>query len=126
GGGDLKDLPQRRAIAKILNSKQTLLQKEYIENMCKNLDNQKGFCDEFLNISFWTKVSSGQKSTIYAEDICQKVMKTKSLSRPQYLECLTKIRKQKDLCLYPAGFNSGLRPLPDCDQLSMALNHGAL
>jgi hypothetical protein len=126
GGGDPKDLEQRKAVARILDSKQTLVQKEYIENLCTHLDDEDLFCEEFLNVSFWTKVAGGYEDKVYAEDICRKVISTASVSNPQYMACLARLKKEKDLCLYPGGRNSGLRPQPDCDQISTALNYSSL
>ncbi len=126
GGGNPNDLQQRQAVAKILESKQSLLQKDYIENICKHLDDEDLFCEEFLNVSFWTKVSGGQKDKIYAEDICRQILSKRELSDPQYSACLSRLKKEPDLCLYPTNKNSGLRPQPDCDQLSLALNHSSL
>lgn len=126
GGGDPNDLPQRRSVARILEEKQSLVQKDYIENICQHLDDEDIFCEEFLNVSFWTKVAGGYEDKIYADDICKKVIGQNKLSAPQYNACLARIKKEKDLCLYPAGINSGLRPQPDCDQLSTALNFSSL
>lgn len=126
GLGDLKDLPQRRAVAKILEGKQTLVQKDYIANLCKHLDNEDLFCEEFLNVSFWTKIAAGYEESIYAQDICRKTIGNSNLSKVQYQTCLGRLKKEKDLCLYPAGRNTGLRPQPDCDQLSTALNFSSL
>lgn len=122
GAGDPKDLDQRKAVARILEGKLSLIQKDYLNNLCHHLDDEKGFCEEFLNVSFWSRVAGGYKSKIYAEDICRSIYKTPDLSNPQMMECLARLKKEKDLCLYPTGRNSGLRPLPDCDQLSTALN----
>lgn len=126
GLGDPKDLPQRRAVAKILDDKQTLVQKDYIENVCKYLDNEELFCDEFLNVSFWTKIAGGYEDKIYAEDICRQLTNASTLTNANYSACLGRLKKENDLCLYPAGKNSGLRPQPDCDQLSTALNFSSL
>lgn len=126
GLGDIKDLPQRRAMAKIIESKLTLIQKDYIENLCKNLDNENAFCGEFLNVSFWNKIAGGYEPTSYIEDICNPILKSNKPSRAQYLSCLTRIKKENDLCLYPKGGNSGIRPQPNCDQISTALNHSSL
>lgn len=127
GQGDPKDLTQRRAVAKILEDKQTLVQKDYIENVCKHLDDEELFCDEFLNVSFWTKVAGGYESKTYAEDICRFVTgATTAVSPTQYNVCLARLKKENDLCLYPAGRNSGIRPQPECDQLSTALNFSSL
>ena len=126
GGGDPKDLEQRRAVAKIITDKMSLVQEDYIENLCKHLDDEDLFCEEFLNVSFWTKIAGGYESKTYAEDICAIVMNAPTLSPQQYAIFLARLKKEKDLCLYPANRNPGLRPQPDCDQLSTALNHSAL
>lgn len=121
-GGDPKDLQQRKSVAKILEDKQTVVQREYLENLCDHLDDEELFCEQFLNVSFWTKVAANYQSKMYAEDICRKVINSKSLSDQQYNICLARLRKEKDLCLYPDPRHSGLRPQPDCDQISQALN----
>lgn len=127
GGGDSKDLVSRRAVAKILDSKMSLVQEDYIENLCTNLDSEDLFCEEFLNVSFWTKIAGGYEDKTYAQNICQGLFNTRaSLSNPQYLECLARLKKEKDLCLYPGGPGSGIRPQPDCDQISTALNFSSL
>ena len=122
GQGDPKDLEQRKTMARILDEKMSLVQKEYVENLCQNLDNEDLFCEEFLNVSFWTKIAAGFESKIYAEDICSSILNTQTLSSSQFSICLGRMKKEKDLCLYPGQMNSGLRPQPDCDQLSTALN----
>ncbi len=126
GGGDTKDLQNRRAVAKILEDKMSLVQRDYIENLCGNLDNEAAFCEEFLNVSFWTKIAAGYQSKRFVEDVCIRVIGSGTLSDAQYNQCLARLKKEKDLCLYPAGTNTGLRPQPDCDQLSTALNISSL
>ncbi len=116
-GGDPKDLKQRKTVAKILEDKLSVPQREYIENICKHLDDETLFCDEFLNISFWTKIANGQEDKLYAEDICGQ--NSGSLN----YTCLARLKKEQDLCLYPTGRNVGLRPQPNCDQISTALNY---
>lgn len=117
GGGDPKDLPQRKTVSKILEEKLTLPQRDYIENICKHLDDENLFCEEFLNISFWTKIANELEDKIYAQDICEQ--NSGSFNNT----CLAKLKKEQDLCLYPNNKNNGLRPQPNCDQLSLALNH---
>lgn len=123
GGGDPKDLPQRRAVARILEEKITPMQRDYIQNLCTHLDDEDLFCEEFLNVSFWSKITAGYEDRIYAEDICKGLLKSPAVSDAQYSLCLTRLKKERDACLYPAGTNSGLRPQLDCDLLSTALNH---
>lgn len=126
GSGDAKDLVQRKAVAAILEKKLDVSQRDYLQNLCQNLDNEDLFCEEFLNVSFWSKVANGTQPRIYAEDICSKVMGTTTLSDIQMKQCVAKIRKENDLCLYPGGRNQGLIPAPQCDTLATALNFSSL
>lgn len=120
--GDPKDLQQRKAVSKILEGKLNLSQRDYLENLCENLDHEELFCEEFLNVSFWSKVANGFENKIYAEDICTKVMGTSTLSDIQLKQCIARLRKENDLCLYPGGRSQGLQPAPQCDTLGTALN----
>ncbi len=126
GSGDLKDLPQRRTVANVLEKKFSPLQKDYISNLCTNLDDKEHFCEDFLNVSFWNKVASGSASRIYAEDICANLTGTAIVSDNQVKLCASRIKKENDLCLYPAGRSQGLLPQPECDALSLALNNSSL
>jgi hypothetical protein len=126
-GGDPKDLPQRQAITKILEKKLSTSQRDFLENICDNFDHENLFCEEFLNVSFWSKIANGSVDPIFAEDICQQVFNSKvKLSEQQMKQCLSKLRKENDLCLYPAGRGQGLQPAPQCDHLSTALNFSSL
>lgn len=124
--GDPKDLPQRQAITRILEQKLNITQRDYLENLCQNLDNEDLFCEEFLNVSFWSKVSSGVEDKIFGEDICRAVMNTATLSDIQLKTCLARLKKESDLCLYPGGRGQGLLPAPQCDTLATALNYSSL
>lgn len=125
-GGDPKDLPQRQAISRILEQKLSLSQRDYLENLCQNFDNEDLFCQDFLSVSFWSKVASGVENKIFAKDICATVMNTQNPSDVQFKTCVARLRKENDLCLYPGGRNQGLLPAPQCDTLAMALNYSSL
>jgi hypothetical protein len=124
--GDPKDLPQRQAVARILEKKLNPSQRDYLENICQNLDNEDLFCEEFLNVSFWAKVAGGYENKIYAEDICLQVMGLPKLNEAQLKNCVNRLKKENDLCLYPSGINQGLLPAPQCDTLATALNYSTL
>ncbi len=126
GQGEVKDLQQRQAVAKILDQKLGIANKDYLENLCENFDHEELFCEEFLNVSFWSKVASGFENRIYAEDICAKAMNSTNLSDIQLKQCLARMRKENDLCLYPGGRNQGLTPAPQCDTLATALNFSSM
>lgn len=121
GGGDLKGLESRKAIAGILEEKLSMVQKDYLENLCQHLDDEEKFCEEFFNVSYWTKVAGGYESQFSVEDICRKAFGTEGLTQPQIVACMNRLKKEQDLCHYPKGI-SGLRPQPDCDLLSTAQN----
>ncbi len=126
GLGDPSDLAQRTAISKILEKKLSPPQQDYLETLCESLDHEENFCQDFLNVSFWTKVAIGSENKIYAEDICSQVMGTNNLTPDQLKQCLSKMRKENDLCLYPAGRSQGLTPMPQCDTLATALNYSSM
>jgi hypothetical protein len=121
GGGDPIDLQSRKTIAGILEGKLSLAQKDYLGNLCKHLDDEEKFCDEFLNVSFWTKVASGYEDKFYVQDICRKALGSNVLTDAQITTCMGRLKNEQDLCHFPDG-SSGIRPQPDCDQLSTALN----
>lgn len=120
--GDATDLAQRKAVAKVLEQKISPTNREYLANICSHLDEEKLFCQDFLYVSFWNKVANGQASRIYADEICKRALKTQTLSEPQLRECLARIKKESDICLYPAK-TTGLVPQMECDLLSTALNY---
>lgn len=126
GVGNPKDLQQRQAIGKILDQKLSMIQKDYLENLCPNLDAEELFCEDFLNVSFWNKVAGGFEDKIFAQDICAGVVGITKPNDPQFKQCLARLKKENDLCLYPSGRNSSLTPAPQCDTLSTALNFSSL
>ena len=124
--GDPKNLIQRQAISAILEKKLDIAQRDYLKNLCENLANEDIFCEEFLNVSFWSKVANGSENKIFAEDICHQVTGTSSVNNMQLKQCVSKIRKNNDFCLYPSGRSQGLLPAPQCDTLATALNYSSL
>lgn len=121
-GGDPSDLPQRKSVSRVLEQKIPAVNREYLANICNHLDNEKLFCQDFLFVSFWNKVASNQASKIYAEGICKKALKSGTLTDMQMRECLSRIKKESDICLYPAN-PTALVPQMECDLLSTALNY---
>lgn len=126
GLGDPADLTQRRTMARVLDSKISLVQKEYLENLCNHLDDEALFCEEFLNVSFWSKIAAGLEDRIYAKSICAESLGVPEPTDAQLKLCLAKMKKETDLCLYQNSKSRGLSPQPDCDTLSVALNYSSL
>ena len=125
-GGEPKDLQQRKTVAKILEQKLSIVQKDYLENLCSHLDDEKIFCEEFLNVSFWNKVAAGYEDKVYAEGICEKITGTNQVNDNQLKSCLVRMKKESDLCLYQRGDKSALAPQMECEALSLALNFSGL
>lgn len=117
GEGDPKTLPERTQLSRVIASKLDPIQKDFLKNLCSNLDNEKIFCEEFLNVSFWNRIAEGRADKIYADGICKGT---------PLKACLARVKKEPDLCLYPRGDSTGLSPQLECDQLSLALNHSIL
>jgi hypothetical protein len=122
--GEQSDLAQRKALARVLEKKINPTNREYLANICSHLDEEKLFCQDFLYVSFWNKIANGQTNRIYAEEICRKALKTQTLSEPQLRECLARMKKESDICLYPAN-PTALVPQMECDLLSTALNYSS-
>ena len=126
GLGDAADLEQRKAISKVIDQKLTVIQKDYLQNICTHLDDEELFCQDFLNVSFWSKISGGMEDKIYAKGICGFVMGAAEPSDAQMRQCLARLNKETDLCLYPTQKNRGLSPQMDCEATSLALNYSTL
>ncbi len=126
GLGDPNDLTQRRAVARVLEQKITHSQKDYLSNLCNHLDDEVPFCEEFLNVSFWNKVAAGLEDKIYAHSICAETLGIQNPNDAQLNQCLARMKKESDLCLFQNSKNRGLSPQIDCDALSVALNYSSL
>lgn len=124
--GSPKDLKQRKALSKVLAKKLGPTRKDYLQSLCENLEDEALFCQDFLNVSFWSKVASGAESRIYAEDICKNMYGVAYISDAQLAQCIARIKKENDHCLYPGGRSQGLTPAPQCDTLATALNYSSL
>jgi hypothetical protein len=125
GQGNPQDLAQRQAVARVVAQKLNPTQRDYLENLCQHLDDEQLFCDEFLNVSFWGKVANNFADKIFAEDICRRAERTAQLTDPQLKQCLVRMKRENDLCLYGQD-GDGLAPRMECDRLSLALNHSSL
>lgn len=123
---DLKEATARASLAKILNQKLSLGQKDYLQHLCHHLDDEELFCEEFLSVSFWSKVLSGTKSDIYLRPYCQGMPMTGPISLASIKTCINDLKKNPERCLYPVNGQAGLTPQMDCEQLSQALNYSSL
>jgi len=126
GNSGASDFKQKQSLAKVIYSKLTPAKKDYLENLCQNLDNEKAFCDKFLNVSFWNKISGQGKEEFYIKELCKNIQKTQQPTENEYRICLNRIINEPDLCLFNYGNFHHLTPSLDCESLSIALNHSRL
>lgn len=128
-GGDFKQkkLSQNKfSIAKILKSKMTDGQQEFLRNFCTNADSPKLFCEEFFTTNFFAKIVEGSKPDIYIKDICGQALGKENWSPLVLRECVQYLRKNQEACFWGSYDKSGLSPRPRCDHLSTALNFSSL
>jgi hypothetical protein len=112
---NIKDTKQRDSIKKILNEKISSYQKDFIHNLCDNLDDEINYCEKFLNVSFWSKIANQQKEKVYLQDICKNIQKKNALSDTDYQVCINRIKSEPDLCLYSKNRFHHLMPSLDCE-----------
>lgn len=121
-----KEQDTRVAIARILKTKLSDNQRDFVQNFCSHANNSKLFCDEFFSTNFFSKVLDGTKPDIYVKDICQTSLGKTAWSPAVLKECVRKLKDEQDACFYGAFETTGLSPRPRCDHLSLALNYSAL
>lgn len=123
---DLKAAAARSAMATILEKKLSLSQKDYLSHLCNHLDDEELFCDEFLSVSFWSKVLAGTKSDLYLRSLCPTMAQTGAVSVASIKSCIGELKRNPEKCLFPATGQAGLVPQMDCEQLSKALNYSSI
>ncbi len=123
---DLKEAAARSSLAKILEKKLNVSQKDYLSLLCNHLDDEELFCDEFLSVSFWSKVLNGTKSDLYLRPLCADMPDNGAISVASIKTCINQIKRNPEKCMFPNSPQAGLVPQMDCEQLSKALNYSSL
>lgn len=123
---DLKEAAARSALAKILDKKMSVPQKDYLSHLCGHLDDEELFCDEFLSVSFWSKVLSGTKADTYIRPLCSNMPTSGPVSVASIKTCINELKRNPEKCFFPQAGSTGLVPQMDCEQLSKALNYSSL
>lgn len=123
---DKRVVENKISIAKILKTKMSDSQQEFLRNFCTNADSQKLFCEEFFTTNFFAKVVEGTKSDLYIKDICSQALNKSNWSPVVIRECAQVLRKNQEACFWGSYEKSGLSPRPRCDHLSTALNFSSL
>ena len=98
----------------------------YLENLCLNIEDEKTFCNNFFNKSFWSRVIDGEKPLTYMTSICQELLDRKDLNLNNYKACARQLNKDPGLCRWNGNHYPALMPKPSCNEIEMALNHSHL
>jgi hypothetical protein len=128
-GDNLKpDEIQLKKMSENYLKKIPLVQRNYIGNLCDNLNNPNGFCINYLKFDVWNKVINGEKPAFNLNYKCSEFLKIKE--QPTLKEqqvCADKFLANPKICEtnrnfdYPAFF-----PLQNCDNNSAALMNSKL
>ncbi len=117
---------KRLQVAIELNKKLNPSAIEHINHICTHLDNPEKLCHSFFNNTFWSKVIKKERPSIYMEGLCQHIL-GKEISNEKQLEaCQKQMEKNVELCHYGLINFPSLKPAPNCDEISKALNFSRL
>jgi hypothetical protein len=102
----------------------TLYQKNYLENLCKNLTSAEKFCSFFKADDAWSKVISGENPKYKMSYKCQNYLNLKiPLNEKMLLKCAKTFRDKSDVCITKGNKDHpSIFPLQTCDDLSKTLN----
>lgn len=114
--------------AEMYLTKIPLMQRNYIESLCNNLNDYKPFCENYLKSDVWNKVINGEKPNYKLNYKCAEFLRlegTPTLKDQQL--CANKFLSDIKICEtnrkkdFPAFF-----PMQNCDLASSALNNSKL
>jgi hypothetical protein len=108
--------------------KTTLLQRNYLESLCNNLNSAKNFCGNYLKDDIWSKVINGEAPAYKLNYKCQNLLDLPlQLSLADQKKCVKKFLNEPKSC-YTIGNKNfpSFYPLQNCDTISLALNHSKL
>ncbi len=103
-------------------------QRNYLQNLCENLESQEKFCKFYTSSDVWSKVISAERDKSVMSYKCQSIGNLKSPPNEDQLKaCRTKMLQEPRICVtesakgYPSYF-----PYPDCKDQSDALMNAHL
>ncbi len=102
-------------------------EKEYFNNVCQNINNEKKFCSYYFNQSYWKKIKNNDNSLLTINETCKEILNIKKkLSLDQINSCIYKMENDPSLCLTQNRMKPSLFPRRDCEDLSTILNYTRL
>ena len=101
----------------------TELQRSYFSNLCNNYDSRAKFCSSYSDQDYWTKISNFEVPKYKVAWKCKQFLKKKSLTKSDINKCIRKFRSDNLSCSrIGARQKSVLYPMPECKEISDALN----
>lgn len=120
----LEVLKRQLQKAKSIASKFNPNAKNYLKNMCNNLDKKDLFCKNFFTDSFYRKISNKQESNLYVKNICLELFNR--FTKGVLETCINKIINTPEVCININKYDLTLLPRPNCSEASRALNRSRL
>lgn len=99
-----------------------LLQKNYLDSLCYNLENSDNFCDKYLGKDSWNKILSGEIPSAKLNQLCQAHLNKNIINTQDLSACASQFIENPRICnnLMTKDYLA-LFPRPNCDEISDAL-----
>lgn len=119
---------KNKKTTELYNSKISMFQKTYIENLCQNLTSPELFCVNYLKQDVWNEIINGEAPSYKMSYKCQNMMsKTQDLTNNDLKNCASKLVGNPSLCETSGNINFlSDFPLQSCDNISDALKKSKL
>lgn len=111
-----------------INNLLSTFQRNYLQNLCDNLESKDKFCKSYMSTDIWSKVVSGERPRFNMSYKCQSIGSIKTnLTDAQLAACKNKLIQTPRTCVTSGskGFPSYF-PNPNCLDQSEALINGSL
>jgi len=119
----IRSYKKRVREAKLLKEKLSFFTKNYLENLCTNLQNEKTFCSIYLTTNSWKKVLTGDLPKYKLYYLCKYIYPNKNIGLNELTSCAKKLTDIPKLCTKKsANKNLAFFPRPNCNRISDALS----
>ena len=118
----------KEVVDDIYKSKISTLNRNYIDNLCSNLNSSSKFCENYLKNDIWTQVLNGEAPVYKISYKCKNLSgKAEELSLNELKNCASKLINDPQICI-SKGTKNLLSdfPNPNCDDISQALGKSKL
>jgi hypothetical protein len=112
----------------IYKSKISTLNRNYINNLCSNLNSSAKFCENYLKNDIWTQVLNGEAPVYKISYKCKNLMgKTDDPTLNDLKNCASKLINDSQICI-TKGTKNLLSDFPNasCEDISLALGKSKL